>query len=99
MKYAIAATLVSTLALGACSSSDVKEVSDAEAAAHQGEQQVAAASSNDDGRQCRYVSVTGTRMKEKRCTTAAQREAQRRSAQEGVQGFQNRSNQVNMSGN
>ena len=93
--FAIAAT---TLALAACSTGYQSEMNKVAGTGDEVADQQIAKAENDDGYQCKRVQITGTRMSEKICTTAAQREEQRRAAQEGVQGFQNRSNQTNIAG-
>jgi hypothetical protein len=99
MKARILAIVLTSAALAACSTGYESEMNKVSGTGDEVADQQVAKTERDDGYQCKRVQITGTRMSEKICTTAAQREEQRRGAQEGVQGFQNRSNQTNLPSN
>jgi len=73
----IVVSIAALLFVTGCSST-TSSVSDSSAA----ENTVASAAGGDDGVVCKRVQVTGTRLTEKVCTTAAQREARARAARD-----------------
>ncbi len=99
MKAGIFAIAFASIALAACSSGYQSEMNKVAGTGDETADEQIAKAEKSDGYKCKRVQITGTRMSEKICSTADEREQQRRGAQEGVQGFQNKSNQVNMSGN
>lgn len=82
--------------VAACSSSTQQTTSAPSAAAETASSAETVAAASDDGEDiiCKRVQITGTRFKEKVCTTRAQREAAQAGAGSAVSDWQRRSAQA-----
>tara|TARA_R110002012_G_scaffold169004_1_gene332757 strand:+ start:452 stop:763 length:312 start_codon:yes stop_codon:yes gene_type:complete len=91
----LAGFVLSTLALAACSSSEVAQKKSAFSQCvkeNKGDEELCASKGSVDrtGLICKNVTVTGSRLPERICTTKAQREQQSRDSKMMVEGMQRR---------